>query len=70
MTREIGMRERLWWFYLEQTIHTHLSALLLLLLGDTMAAVIGAPRCVDLSSSSLLLISPSDCLAAFAKGVY
>ena len=30
-------------------------ALLLLLLGDTVAPVTGAPRCVGLSSSSLLL---------------
>ena len=42
---------------------------LLLLLGDTVAPVTGAPRCVGLSSSSLLLISSSDCLAALAKGV-
>ena len=43
--------------------------LLLLLLGDTVAPVTGAPRCVGLSSSSLLLSSSSDCLAALAKGV-
>ena len=43
--------------------------LLLLLLGDTVAPVLGAPCCVGLSSSSLLLISSSDCLAALAKGV-
>ena len=44
-------------------------ALALLLLGDTVAPVTGAPRCVGLSSSSLLLNSLSDCLAALAKGV-
>ena len=43
--------------------------LLLLLLGDTVAPVPGAPCCVGLSSSSLLLSSLSDCLAALAKGV-
>ena len=32
-----------------------LALLLLLLLGDTVALVTGAPRCVGLSSSSLLL---------------
>ena len=42
---------------------------LLLLLGDTVAPVPGAPCCVGLSSSSLLLSSSSDCLAALAKGV-
>ena len=52
--------------------------LLLLLLGDTVAPVPGAPCCVGLSSSSLLLELPSnddeeekssssDCLAALAK---
>ena len=46
-----------------------LALLLLLLLGDTVAPVTGAPRCVGLSSSSLLLSSSSDCLAALAKGV-
>jgi hypothetical protein len=46
-----------------------LLLLLLLLLGDTVAPVLGAPCCVGLSSSSLLLISSSDCLAALAKGV-
>ena len=46
-----------------------LALLLLLLLGDTVAPVTGAPRCVGLSSSLLLLSSPSDCLAALAKGV-
>ena len=46
-----------------------LLLLLLLLLGDTVAPVTGAPRCVGLSSSSLLLSSSSDCLAALAKGV-
>ena len=46
-----------------------LALLLLLLLGDTVAPVLGAPCCVGLSSSSLLLISSSDCLAALAKGV-
>ena len=44
-------------------------ALLLLLLGDTVAPVTGAPRCVGLSSSSLLLSSSSDSLAALAKAV-
>ena len=55
-----------------------LLLLLLLLLGDTVAPVTGAPRCVGLSSSSLLLELPSnddeeekssssDCLAALAK---
>ena len=44
-------------------------ALLLLLLGDTVAAVTGAPRCVGLSSSSLLLSSSSDFHAALAKEV-
>ena len=43
--------------------------LLLLLLGDTVAPVTGAPRCVSLSSSLLLLSSLIDCLAALAKGV-
>ena len=47
-----------------------LALLLLLLLGDTVAPVLGAPCCVGLSSSSLLLISSSDCLAALAKGVH
>ena len=42
---------------------------LLLLLGDTVAPVTGAPRCVGLSSSSLLLSSSSDRLAALAKEV-
>ena len=46
-----------------------LLLLLLLLLGDTVAPVPGAPCCVGLSSSSLLLSSSSDCLAALAKGV-
>ena len=46
-----------------------LALLLLLLLGDTVAPVTGAPRCVGLSSSSLLLSPSSDCLAALAKGV-
>ena len=46
-----------------------LLLLLLLLLGDTVAPVTGAPRCVGLSSSLLLLSSSSDCLAALAKGV-
>ena len=43
--------------------------MLLLLLGDTVAPVTGAPRCVGLSSSSLLLSTSSDFLAALAKGV-
>ena len=46
-----------------------LLLLLLLLLGDTVAPVPGAPCCVGLSSSSLLLSSSSGCLAALAKGV-
>ena len=46
-----------------------LLLLLLLLLGDTVAPVTGAPRCVDMSSSSLLLSSLSDRLVALAKGV-
>ena len=46
-----------------------LALLLLLLLGDTVAPVTGAPRFVGLSSSSLLLNSSSDRLAALAKGV-
>ena len=51
------------------TVALALLLLLLLLLGDTVAPVTGAPRCVGLSSSSLLLSSSSDCLAALAKGV-
>ena len=43
--------------------------LLLLLLGDTVAPVTGAPRCVGSPSSSLLLSSPSESLAALAKAV-
>ena len=46
-----------------------LLLLLLLLLGDTVALVTGAPRCVGLPSSSLLLSSSSDSLAALAKAV-
>ena len=42
---------------------------LLLLLGDIVAAVTVAPRCVGFSSSSLLLSSSHGCLAALAKGV-
>ena len=46
-----------------------LLLLLLLLLGDTVAPVTGAPRCVGLPSSSLLLSSSSDSFAALAKAV-
>ena len=46
-----------------------LLLLLLLLLGDTVAPVTGAPRCVGSPSSSLLLSSPSESLAALAKAV-
>ena len=46
-----------------------LALLLLLLLGDTVAPITGAPRCVGLSSFSLLLSSSSDCHAALAKEV-
>ena len=46
-----------------------LALLLLLLLGDTVAPVTGAPRCVGSPSSSLLLSSPSESLAALAKAV-
>ena len=42
---------------------------LLLLLGNTVAAVTGAPYCLGLSSSSLLLSSSSDYHATLAKGV-
>ena len=41
------------------TVALALLLLLLLLLGDTVAPVPGAPCCVGLSSSSLLLISSS-----------
>ena len=50
-------------------VNVALALLLLLLLGDAVAPVTGAPRCVGLSSSSLLLSSSSNCLAALAKGV-
>ena len=53
----------------EVTVALALLLLLLLLLGDAVASVTGARRCVGLSSSSLLLSSSSDCLAALAKGV-
>ena len=43
--------------------------LLLLLLGDTAAPVTGAPRCVGLPSSSLLLSPSSESLAALAEAV-
>ena len=43
--------------------------LLLLLLGDTVAPVPGAPRCVGLPSSSMLVSSASDSHAALAKTV-
>ena len=51
------------------TVALALLLLLLLLLGDTVAPVTGAPRCVGLPSSSLLLSSPSESLAALAKAV-
>ena len=46
-----------------------LALLLLLLLGDTVAPVTGAPRCVGSPSSSLLLSPSSESLAALAKAV-
>ena len=51
------------------TVALALLLLLLLLLGDTVAPVTGAPRCVGSPSTSLLLSPSSESLAALAKAV-